>query len=115
MNGFRNILVGLDLTRLRPLDSAALGTAAREVIDGAICLARQNGARLLFLSVFNLSEEVLRHLDPEDRKHVGRTIEENACQVLDDLVARAGAQGVRAERKLALGKAWYEIIREVLR
>src|SRR5262245_47664670 len=99
MSSFRNILVGIDLTRCKPLQTSALPSSARQTVDCAIWLASHTGARLLFLSVFNISEDVLHHLDAEDRGLVGRTIEQGACQVLDDLVDEARRAGVQAERK----------------
>jgi universal stress protein E len=115
MSSFRNILVGIDLTQCKPLQTAALPSSARQTVDAAVWLARHTGGRLLFLSVFNLSEDALRHLDAEERGQVGQTIEQGACQVLDALVTEARVQGVQAERKLAIGKAWEHITRQAVK
>src|SRR5262249_55273490 len=112
MSAFQNILVAIDLTRCKPLQTSALPWSARQTVDSAIWLASRTGARLLFLSVFNLSEDVLRHLDAADCGLVGRTMERGAGGVIDDVGDEARREGVQAERRLAVGKAWQEIIRQ---
>ncbi len=115
MENFKNILVGVDLTHCRRLDISELSANAREAIDHAIWLAKLNSARLLFFSVLAISEEMLHHLLETGQSHVQQTIEEQASAVLDELVAQAAQQGVDARAKLVLGKAWSEIICQVLR
>jgi universal stress protein E len=112
---FTNILVGIDLTEVPHFDVTRFGRGPRELIDHAIWLAKRSGARLLFFSALNLTEEALHHLEEEQRTHVARTVEELANRALDELVTRAQSEGVQASRRLVLGKAWLEIIHQVLR
>jgi universal stress protein E len=109
---FTNILAGIDLTDAPRFDVSQL---PREVIDHAVWMAKLAGARLLFFSVLNISEEALRQLEEEQRTRVRRTVEERANAALAELVARARQQGVEAEARLVLGTPWLEIIRQVLR
>src|SRR5262249_20600525 len=115
MQCFKNILVGVDLTRFRPLDVSALAADAREVIDHAVWLAKVNNARLRFFSALNISPDALHELREEEHSHARRTVEELANRVLAELVGRAAGQGVEASSQLVLGSAWLEIIRQVLR
>jgi universal stress protein E len=114
MRLFTNILAGVDLSRCRPLEIAALSSGARETVQTAVWLAHASQAKLLFLSAFNLTEDALHHLDPEDRSQVKHTVEQEARQVLGALALEAREQGVEAGSKLVLGKGWREIIRQVL-
>jgi universal stress protein E len=115
MQCFKNILVGIDLTRGRRFDVSEIAADAREVINHAIWLAKVNGAKLLFFAALNISQDALHHLQEEEHSHVRRTVEELANRVLAELVAQAGQQGVEARSQLVLGSAWLEIIRQVLR
>jgi universal stress protein E len=115
MQCFKNILVGVDLTRCRRLDVSEIAPDAREVIDHAVWLAKVNGARLLFFAALNVSQDALRQLQQEEHSHVKRTVEELADRALADLVRQAEQRGVEARARLVLGTAWLEIIRQVLR
>lgn len=112
---FGNILVPIDLTRCQPLETASLDLRTLETVQCALTLGRSTGAELCFFSSFDITEEALHQLDPQDRSQIVHTVEEQAERVLDDLVSQAKSEHVGATRKLALGKAWLEIIREVLR
>src|SRR5262249_22037125 len=74
MQGFTNILVGVDLPRCRPLDASALTADAREVIDHAVWLARVNGAKVRFISALNISQDALHQLREEEHSHARRTV-----------------------------------------
>jgi universal stress protein E len=112
---FRKILVGVDLTPCRSLEAANLGRVALDTVACAHGLARACAADLTFFSAFNLTEDALHQLDPEDRSSVRHTIEERARGVLEHLAQPARGHGIAAHTKIALGKGWLEIIREVLR
>ena len=115
MQPFKNILVGVDLTRCPRLDVAALPPSAREVIDHAVWLAKVNGAKLLFFAALNLAPDALRHLQEEEHTHVQRTVEDLANRGLAELIRQAAQHGVEATSRLVLGTAWLEICRQVLR
>jgi universal stress protein E len=115
MKLFDNILVGVDLSQCRPLASASLGPIAREAIARGIALAKVNSARLLFFSALNLTEETLHLLPEQERSQLAHTVRSAAEDVLQNLIAEAKREGVNAAGKLATGKGWLEIIRQVLR
>ena len=54
-------------------------------------------------------------LEEKHRLVVIRKIEDEACQVLADLVRKAGEAGVAANAAFVRGKSWLEIIEQVLR
>jgi universal stress protein E len=114
MNLFTNILVGVDLAQCKPLDVSGLNLISLEPINWGIRLARTNGARLLFFSASNVSDETLFHLAAEDRSQVHEAVARGGGKVLGELVERARSQGVEADYKLVPGKGWLEIIRQVL-
>ena len=115
MHIFRNILVGVDLARCKPLDISGLNPIALEPIHWAIQLAKANSAHLLFFSASNLGEEALLPLAEEDRSQVRETVLQGGNKVLQDLVLQAKNEGVESQGKLVHGKSWLEIIRQVLR
>jgi universal stress protein E len=115
MHIFKNILVGIDLARCKPLDISGLNPVALEPIHWAIQLAKANSAQLLFFAASNIGEEALSPLAEEDRSQVRETIFQGGNKVLQDLVNQAKTRGVEAQSKLVLGKGWLEIIRQVLR
>jgi universal stress protein E len=115
MEIFKNILVGVDLARCKPLDFSGLGPVALEPIHWGIQLAKSNSAPLLFFSASNISEEALLPLAEADRAHVRDAIYQGGGKVLQELLQQAKSQGIEAESKLVPGKGWQEIIRQVLR
>jgi universal stress protein E len=114
MQPFRNILVGVDLTKYDPI-TCKPSTVAREVIRQALWLAGKSAARLTFFSALNITTETLPHLDDTDFRYLKTTAEQNAGQILRDLVQQARRRGIEASEKLALGRPWLEIVRQVLR
>jgi universal stress protein E len=91
MSAFRNILAGIDLAHGPRHAPPALDEIAQEVARSARWLARQIGARLTLLSSLDLSAKELHQ--PIGG---GRTLEEAARQLLDDLVGQAHEAGVDA-------------------
>jgi universal stress protein E len=114
MQPFGNILVGVDLTQYDPTTFQP-SLVAREIVRQALWLADKTAARLTFFSVLNLTTENLPHLNESDFRFLTSTAEQNAGKILSDLVQQARARGIEAENKLALGRSWLEIIRQVLR
>jgi universal stress protein E len=115
MPSFKNILVGIDLTKYRRLECAELHAPARDAVAHAIWLAQRSGGRLLFFAAFNLSEDAFHHVAEHERSRIWSTVEQQADKLLLQLVAQAQQAGVEAERMLVLGQGWLEIIRQVLR
>jgi universal stress protein E len=111
---FKNILVGVDLARCKPLAVSGLSQVALEPIHWAIQLAKVNSARLLFFSASNIGEEVLLPLAEEDRALVRTTVFQAGSKVLHDLVQQANKDKIDAQFKHVAGKGWLEIIRQVL-
>lgn len=114
MQRFRNILVGVDLSRGDRLAAAELNAPTQEAVTRAIWLASRQSAELTFFSALDVSahtQELLR----DDLEKVSETVEDAAGAVLAELVERAGREGVAARSRLVFGKPWVEIIKQVLR
>lgn len=114
MQPLHNILVGLDLAACKPLTTAALGPIPREAFRRGVELAKACSARLTLFTALNVSEDGL-HLHETQPTHVVPTIADAANRVLRELEVQARAEGVEATHKLASGKGWLEIIKQVLR
>ncbi len=115
MSCFQNILVGIDLSHCAELAAAALPTVAQDLFRRSVWLAQKTSGRLTFLSVLNLTEEVLLELEEKHRIGVLWKIEDEAGQVLAHLVQKAGESGVAATAVFVRGSGWLEIVRQVLR
>jgi universal stress protein E len=109
---FKNILVGTDLSRGDALVSSELATPNQEAVARALWLAKLNNAVLLFFYTLDVSTRA-RHLIEEDQ-NVGSTLVDKAQGVLATLVEEANRQGVTASSRVAFGKSWVELIRQVL-
>lgn len=97
MSGFRNILVGIDLSRPSVSSTGPHDPVAACTVQHALWLAQVNAATLTFMSVFPHS------VGPSD----------DGRQALDRLVAMARGQGVAAHAALAVGQHWAEIVLKV--
>lgn len=115
MPQLQNILVGLDLAASKPLTVSGLGPIPREAFLRGVELARVHSARLLLFTALNVSEKALHFVDEADRAHVVNEPADAVNQVLRQLEEEARAKGVQATHKLASGKGWLEIIKQVLR
>src|SRR5947209_13794091 len=107
MSEFRNILVGVDLSRAARLDAAALGPVADGAVSRAIWLARQDRAALTFFAALNEAGQAWHLLDAEHRAPATRAVEGTARQVLTDLARRAKDEGVEARADLVPGAGWH--------
>jgi universal stress protein E len=114
MHLFRNIVVGVDLTQYDPT-TLKPSLVAREVVRQALWLAGKSAARLTFFSALDITTETLPHLDETDFRHLTTTAEQNAGKILRELVEQARGRGIDAADRLALGRPWLEIVRQVLR
>ena len=114
MQGSRNILVGVDLLGADRPVASGLKPPTEEAVLGAIWLAGQVSAELTFLSVLDIPPQADEPLET-DAEQSSNTFEDDANQILGELVAQAKEGGVEAKSRLAFGKDWVEIIRQVLR
>jgi nucleotide-binding universal stress UspA family protein len=87
MKIFKNILVGVDLARCKPLDVSGLSPVALEPIHWGIQLAKANSASLLFFSSSDISEEAFLPLEEEDRAQVRDAIYQGGNKILQELGA----------------------------
>lgn len=109
MEFFKNILVGVDLSRAKEPTAQDLSAATQCAIERAIWLAGQISAELTFFSATDLAPSQTELL-----KESGvQTLSNTAQAVLDELVAKAEGEGIKATSHIAHGKAWEEIIRHV--
>lgn len=109
MEFFKNILVGVDLSRAEKPTVADLNVPTRCALERAFWLAEQISAELTFFSASDLAPS---HQDLLQDSGVA-ALEQEAQTVLNELVARAESQGIPAKAQLAHGNAWEEIIRHV--
>ncbi len=115
MSFFKNILVGIDLSHCARLSLDALTPVADDVFQRSVWLAQRTSGRLTFFSALNLTEELLLMLEEKHRLVVIRKIEDEASQVLAELVQKATQSGVEASAVFVRGAGWFELINQVLR
>ncbi len=115
MSFFQNILVGIDLSHFARLSPDSLSSVAQDLFRRSVWLAQKTSGSLTFFSALNVTEEVLRMLEEQHRIVVFRKIEDEAAQVLADLVRKANESGVAAKAVFVRGQGWLEIIRQVQR
>lgn len=113
MQLFRNILVGVDVSRGEHLVADRLPGHTERAWQTALRLAKLNSSRLTFLHVMQLSAET-QHLIQRDTGFK-RTVIDLAKERLRNLVDRASREGVVAQSRLVLGKCWVETVRQVYR
>ena len=102
MYGVRKVLVGVDVAS--PEDTDALGLlppSTLEAVELSREIGRDTGAEILYFSVIDELADVAESSDVQ--------------QILDQLQSDASGQGVNASTKQVEGRAWLEIVREVLR
>jgi len=117
MKRFKNILVGIDLSEGDRFVSDDPAAPTQAAWDRALWLAESNAARLTLMYAIDAS--TLRLPDDEERLPQEIPDETTVCrragEVLSKLVDEAQRQGIEAERHVAIGKSWLELIRQVLR
>lgn len=112
MQQFRKILVGLDLSCGDRLAAAELTPTTRVVIARAMWLAEQNNASLTFMSALEISAHARELLEQDaESDNVLKAAENDLAKV----VQQAKERGIEAESKVMFGRAWEELIRQVLR
>ena len=112
MQRFKNIIVGVDLSQTDRFVSDELPPPSVEAVERALWLAKRNSARLTFFFSLDISAAAQRMIEESDGGK--ETVLEEADQILQELVAKANAAGVKAEIQVKFGKSWYELIRLVL-
>jgi universal stress protein E len=114
MSIFRNILVGIDLTQY-DAETFQPSEVAAAVVQQALWLGAKTSARLTFFSALDLGLEMLPQIEHADFHYLTTSAEQTAVKILRGLVQQAREKGIEAEDKLALGKGWSELVRQVLR
>jgi len=107
---FQNILVGVDLSHGDRIASPELNHPTQEAVRRAIWLASQQGASLTFFAAIDVSAHTQELLD-----QMSHSVEDDAQKVLAELVQRATDEGIKATSRLTYGRAWYQLIQQVLR
>ncbi len=115
MSAFRNVLVGIDLSRCTSPAFDALGSIAQEATRRAIWVARETGATLTFFSALDEAGQAWHLIEEEDRAPAARTVDAIARQALAGLVQQAREQGVTAHAHLVPGDGRTELLRQVER
>ncbi len=114
MQYFSNILVGVDLQSGDRLATESLPEPTKIAVDRAIWVASQSNAKLTFHAVLELSGAGFEEMQLEDGEGA-KTVKDTALAVLDELVAKAAAEGVEATRELSFGRPWEEVVKQVQR
>lgn len=113
MQGINKILVGIDAgAAVQGGADARLSRANREAVDRALWLAEMNRGEVTFFSALDV--EVPR-VDEKLEGTAAASAVEHARSLLRSLEEEAAARGVAAQTNLVSGRAWLEMIREVLR
>jgi universal stress protein E len=114
MQRFRKILVGVDLSHADHLAAIELNPPTQESVNRAIWLAEELSAELTFFSAIDVSAHTQELLHTA-YEQASQNVEQQAGQVLQDLVSRAKGKNIEANYKLVFGLPWEETIRQVLR
>lgn len=114
MQRFRNIVVGVDLSRADRLAASELSPPTQEAVTRAIWMASRLSAELTFFAVLDVSAQT-QELLHEDFQQVSSNVEQAAQTTLAELVARAKQENVAAHSQLAFGSPWVETVKQVLR
>jgi len=113
MRPFKNILVGVDVSRGEHLVADRLSGHSERAWQTALRLAKLNSSRLTFLHVMQLSAGTQRLIQRDTGFQ--QTIVDHAKTRLNALVDRAGREGVASQSKFIFGKCWVETVRQVYR
>jgi universal stress protein E len=107
MQQFRNIIVGVQMPRGGRFSEQPLGEATESAVNQALELAAMVSARITFFSAVGSSGWLS---DSDDNE----SLESEAQLVLDGLVQRAAELEIEADAIVTRGKAWVELIRQVI-
>lgn len=113
MQHFRKILVGVDLSSADRLAAEDLAAPTMEAVNRAIWLAGHSSAELTLMAVLDVSAHT-QELLHDEFEEATKSVEAAANEVLQELVAKAKAEGVTASAKIAFGHPWEEMVKAVL-
>jgi universal stress protein E len=109
MEYFRNILVGVDMSRAETASVESLSAPTQSAIERAIWVAGQVRAELTFFSAIDLAWPHREWLNESGLDTLHAAVQ----SVLDELVAKAESEGITAHAQFAQGNAAEEIIKQV--
>lgn len=112
MNGFRNILVGVDLESADRTLSGDLTPQNQEAVERGIDLAERNRAKLCFATVLDGDQTTDRLIHDALTDH--SNVFDEAHALLSAIASRAQQRGISTETRVLLGKGWVRMIQEVL-
>lgn len=113
MKRFQNILVGIELHPTDNLQAAQPAPNSLAAVERATELAKTSGARLTFFtSIGSLGPEPL--LTPQQIETATQNIHKAASAAMSQLVEQASREGINSISRVGFGKAWYQIVRQVL-
>jgi universal stress protein E len=115
MTSFRNILVGVDLSRCECLDSGSLGPVADSALNQARWLALRSKGRITYCAALNKQRFPWRLIEPIRYAKLLRSVQESAGRVLQELVEDDRTRGIDSRTVLAHGKGWVELLQQVQR
>jgi universal stress protein E len=113
MQHFRNILVGIDLSNADREADLELAPPSQQALQRAIWLAAHTGGKLTIFTALDISPSAQAMLQDE-LSHGPEDIESAASEILERFVAQAHGEDIEAQQKLAFGRPWEEICRQVL-
>lgn len=114
MISFSRILVGVDLSHADRLVSEELSDHCETAVQCALRLAEGCGSQVTFMASIDISEQAMHLIELHESPEV-TPVERDAGRVLQKLVDRADAAGVKADYVVALGPSAECIIKQVLR
>ncbi len=113
MHRFKNILVGVDLSRRDRLVANELNRHSSRAYRSALDLAKRSDAHLHFFYALDISLDAQEKLQRD--RELSPTLVDTAEDRMKGLVEEAGGQGIRATGSVVFGKSWLAITQEVLK
>lgn len=113
MQLFSNILVGIDFSQVIDVEKAEFKPPVEQAIKWALWVGEHHSARITFFASLELRGEFWSFLGEDEQERLQDGAQSIAEKVMVKLLDRARQSGVQAEAKLAHGKGWIEIIRQV--
>ncbi len=111
MKRFRNILAAVDLASGGQLVCPELSATNREVVQQAVMLAVESGARLCFCTVLDVSDDQQQLIARQCG--VTGSLFDQAYQILKTLAEEAAQKNVKADIVVRLGPSWERLIERV--
>ena len=114
MISFSRILVGVDLSHADRLVSEELSDHCETAVQCALRLAEGGNYHVTFMASIDISEQAMHLIELHESPEV-TPVERDAGHVLQKLVDRAEAVGIKADYVVGLGPSAECIIKQVLR